>query len=124
MLALLRRTSFLTPSMVHYISVTITPIQLSVPCSHCRITAGARQPQGLLSSRILTGQPGFFIAYQPCARAPNIYWNYIVAFKFESINPCRDLNPGPPKYQAHALPIELSRLGFPKNIVSFLQEKK
>ena len=32
----------------------IYSIHLSVPCSHCRITAVARQPQGLLSDQIRT----------------------------------------------------------------------
>ena len=54
--------------------------------------------------------------YQPYARVPNIYWNYIFIFKFELINnlfsiknylPCQDLKVGPPES------IELSRLGSP-----------
>ena len=59
-----------------------------------------------------------FITYQPYARAPNTYWNYIFVFKFEQSSylfslknslPCRDLNPGPPRYQADML-TELSWL--------------
>ena len=62
----------------------------------------------------------FFIAYQPYARAPNTYWNYIFTFKFKqssylfslkNSHPCQDLNPGLPRYQADMLPIELSWLG-------------
>ena len=61
-----------------------------------------------------------FIAYQPYAREPNTYWNYIFVFKFEqsshlfslkNFRPCRDLNPEPPRYQADMLIIELSCLG-------------
>ena len=55
-----------------------------------------------------------FIAYQPYARAPNTYWNYIFVFKFEQSSylfllknsrSCRDLNLGPPRYQADMLPM-------------------
>ena len=57
------------------------------------------------------------MAYQPYARAPNTYWNYIFIFKLEQISylfslknycPYRDLNLGPCQYQADMLPIELS----------------
>ena len=59
---------------------------------------------------------GSYTWYQPYARAPNTYWNYIFVFKFEQSSyffslknsrPCRDLNPGTPRYQADMLPIEL-----------------
>ena len=58
--------------------------------------------------------------YQISARAPNTYWNYIFIFKFEQFSylfslknsrTSRDLNWGPPRYQADMLPIELSLLG-------------
>ena len=32
-------------------------------------------------------------------------------FSLKNSRPCRDLNPGPPRYQADMLPIELSWLG-------------
>ena len=54
--------------------------------------------------------------------------SYIFIFKFKLINYlfsltnsslCRDLNLGPPKYQADALPIELSRLGYHAHFLLF-----
>ena len=53
----------------------------------------------------------------------NTYWNYMIRkrdhilcptsylFSLKNSRPCRDLNPGPPRYQADMLPIELSWLG-------------
>ena len=50
-------------------------------------------------------------------------WREIFVFKFEQSShlfslkysrPCQDLNPGPPRYHADTIPIELSWLGFRK----------
>ena len=61
----------------------------------------------------------FYGLYQPYARVPNTFWNYIFVFKFEQSSylfslknsrACRDLIRRPPRYQADMLPIELSWL--------------
>ena len=43
-------------------------------------------------------------------------------FSLKNSRPCRDLNPGPPRYQADMLPIELSWLG--SSLKSLLKQTK
>ena len=60
-----------------------------------------------------TLQTTFLHAYQPYARAPNTYCgDYLeqssYLFSLKNSRPCRNLNSGPPRYQADILPIELA----------------